>query len=298
MRAATLGFTPCGKLFLAAISNCKDTMAVHAAAALAQIVLDRVGDSLGAVLLETVWAAEFSILLRPGKFLHRRRTMAGESAHVLLASDWLAAVPISVHYRPGGSAREWPTPYWRHGIHVRSRHTAIRPVAQSVSHRHPSAAALGHLARGIRSTRMEVSDADHVDRDTDQLFLAARIQHKLGSRSLFSRAARGTRIGLSFSIFNFGSSFHLLSHALVSLVACAPPEIHAWLILGSRHAYFRSRTADSFGGYSIEPRKAEISSGAKSGNGNCFSCRHCSTFFTDTSVFSFSSPKSRPRYSV
>ena len=150
-----------------------DTMAVHAGAAMAKVALDRVGHCLGAVLLAAVWTAEFFLLLRPGEFFYRSGSVAGESAHLFLAGDWLVAISISLHHRLSRGLDHRQAHHWRHRIYVRSWHSVVGAAAEFVSRRDASAFIVGDLATGIQSPWMEASDADHLDRGSDQLFLAA-----------------------------------------------------------------------------------------------------------------------------
>src|ERR1700680_4152349 len=145
----------------------------HADTAVAKVALDRVGHCLGAVLRAAVWTAEFSFLLRPGEFSYRSGSVAGQSAHLFLAGGRLVAISISLHHRLSRGLDHWQAHHWRHRIYVRSGHSAVGAAAEFVSCRDASTFIVGDLATGIPSARMEASYADHVDRGSDQLFLAA-----------------------------------------------------------------------------------------------------------------------------
>jgi hypothetical protein len=147
----------------------------HEGASLAKDRLDHLGDRLGPVLLEAIRLAKLPVLLRSGKSFPRARPLAGEPSDFLLAGDRTAAVPNPLHHRLGRGFDHRRAHCRRHGIHVRSQPAFIHSPAQLVSRGHSSAAAVGHLAPGLRLPRMALPDADRVGGGPRQLFLASAV---------------------------------------------------------------------------------------------------------------------------
>src|SRR5579872_2440674 len=158
------------------------TIADHALApaAMAEDRLDRLADPLGAPVLAAIRRAEFSLLLRPGKYSDRNCVVVGEPADLFLDCVWTAFIPDALHRRFRRSFAQLPPHHRRHRIHVRSRPAAPHSPPQFVSRGHAAAAAVGDLAPGLRPARMEVANADGVGRSAAQLFLAARAGCELG----------------------------------------------------------------------------------------------------------------------
>ena len=80
------------------VARSSDYDAWHADSALAQDRVDGLGDLLGADLLEAVWRAEFSVLLRPWESDHYARAVVRKRAAVFLAGGQPARFPEFVHH--------------------------------------------------------------------------------------------------------------------------------------------------------------------------------------------------------
>ena len=135
--------------------------------------MDCVRGRVDSLVLAAIWCAEFSVLLRPGKFVHGRGIVARKFTSVFLAGVRLAVISDFVCGGPCGHDSKWKAFNRRHGVYVRSACAAADSIAEPVSCGHATAAALGHLAFGLRFAGLEVPDADHVDCGSDQLFVAS-----------------------------------------------------------------------------------------------------------------------------
>src|SRR6266403_382062 len=184
----------------------------HEGAPLAQDRLDRLGDRLAPVLLDPIRPAKLPVFLRSGKPLPYARPVVGEPSDFLLAGDRTAAVPEPLRHRLGRGSEHWLAHRRRHGIHVRSQRTFIHSPAQLVSRGHSSAAAVGHLAFGLRPPRMALPDADRLGGGSRQLFLASAVRRELGSGPLLPRATRYARPALPAGIPSRGPAGRVLSH--------------------------------------------------------------------------------------
>src|SRR5437879_6431872 len=124
-------------------------MAVHAEPALVESRVDSLADRLGAPVLETVWAAEFSLLLRYWECSHRSRTLAGKLARVLLAGLRAAALSDDLYRRSRRRSARRPPPGRRNGTYVRPKCSPTCAFAQSVSRAHATTLAMDDPALGI-----------------------------------------------------------------------------------------------------------------------------------------------------
>src|SRR5258708_30625260 len=184
----------------------------HEGAPLTQDRLDRLGDRLGPVLLDPIRPAKLPVLLRSGKPLPHARPVVGEPSDFLLASGRTAAVPDPLRHRLGRGFQHWLPPGGRQGIHVRSQRTFIHSPAQLVSRGHSSAVAVGHLAPGLRRSRMALPDPDRLGGGSRQLFLASAVRRELGPGPLLPRATRYARPALPAGIPSRGPAGRVLSH--------------------------------------------------------------------------------------
>ena len=176
------------------------TIPCHAHPAMDQVAMDSVrdrrgylciGDSTGCRIFSSSAISAISLLLR---------ALAGKSADIFLAGKRTTALPDSIHHRScGGSSKRSALDRW-HGVYVRSTRSAAHSIAESVSRGHPAIAAVGDLAFRLRPARLEVSDADCVDRGSDQLFLASAVRCELGPRAFLSRTARRSGVLVSVGL--------------------------------------------------------------------------------------------------
>src|ERR1700759_2493872 len=105
---------------------------------------------MGAVLLEAIWTAELSLLLRSGEYSASGGAVAGECAHFFLASVSAADFSDLVLRRPGrGSAHRTPF-HRRHLVHVRREPPAAHSPAESFSRGDAAFVAVRSRAPGIR----------------------------------------------------------------------------------------------------------------------------------------------------
>jgi len=195
--------------------------AAHAHPALAENLLDGMGSGVGAGLLAAIWGAELSVFLRPGKCARRDCFVEGKFADLFVADVLTTDFSDFVHDRSGPRDRHGTALDRRNGIHVRSAHTLMDSAFEFVSCCHAGIALMGDLATGLRRPRLEISDADCLDGSAGELFLAAAVRRELGSRTLFSRAARHAGISIFADLPGRGSCFDLLSDASIALVAHA-----------------------------------------------------------------------------
>src|SRR5579872_15053 len=138
-----------------------------AIAAVAQTRVDHLAYRLGAGVLAGVRRAEFFVFLRPWQCADRRGAVAGESADFFVGGVRFAALSEFVHGGPGGRAAHGPSPYWWHGIYVRSGAAADGALAEFVSRGDATGIAVGDLAARLRSPRLEGANADGMDRGAD-----------------------------------------------------------------------------------------------------------------------------------
>lgn len=147
----------------------------HAPAAVDQNRLDSMCGYMGSGLLETVWAAEFFVLLRSGEFIGVGRFVAGELLDFFLAGDGTALVSKSIYIRLVRGLIDRKTLDRRQRIYVRSACAVVRQAAQPFSRGDAAAAAVGNLAAGVRRAGMEISDPADLDCGSHQLFLATAV---------------------------------------------------------------------------------------------------------------------------
>src|SRR5437667_625768 len=109
---------------------------------MAENCLDGVGRALGAGLLEAIWRAEFSLLLRSGKFADRARPVARKPPDFFLASGRPAARARPLRSRSRRRIPVGQALHRRHRIYVRSGNTYALPHSRPLTHSRSSAAAV------------------------------------------------------------------------------------------------------------------------------------------------------------
>ena len=154
-----------------------------------------------------------------GNLLYYCRSLAGECVDIFLAGKRAAALPDSLH----SSILRGRFVSGRHLIggteYMFDPHIPLSIRLLSLFHVvTPPLLLWAILSSGLRPARLEISDADRVDRGSDQLFLASGIRCELGSWTLLSRTACSARTLISFGISDYCSRGNLLSHSPFSLV--------------------------------------------------------------------------------
>jgi hypothetical protein len=141
--------------------------AAHACASLGQNWMDDLVNSLGTHLLETIWVAKLSLLLRYREYSDRRRLVVGKSSGFFLASLRIVVLSDSLYDRPGRSHIAPPKYRRRNGVYVRPWRAAHHSTIELVPCRDTADVAVGNLAPGLRSPRLEISNAHGLDRHPD-----------------------------------------------------------------------------------------------------------------------------------
>src|SRR5207302_2829637 len=193
--------------------------------------LDRVRNRLDPSVLAPIRTAEFSLLLRSRQYVHLRSSLARKPADIFLAGNQSVVVSDSIHHRPRRRARNWTPLDRRIGIHVRSTHRAGDSSPQPVSRGDAAVIAVGDSPFRLRPPRMEISNADRVDRGSHQLLLASGIRRELGPRPLLSRAARRSRTYLSAGIPAGRAHHRLFSNPPDAGAMGAPMEVKQLIFL-------------------------------------------------------------------
>jgi hypothetical protein len=185
----------------------------HADPAVAQGRVDGLGAVLDSDLLAAVRRAEFFVLLRRGESAHCGRVVVGERAFVFVAGGWVASLPDAVLRRFSGRAAIRKTSDRRDRVHVRSRVAAACSAAELVSCGDSGVVAVGDLAIGIRSARVQVTDTHLLGSGDDQSFLATADGCELGAGIVFSRTEGDAGVVVFVGISGGGSVGGVLADA-------------------------------------------------------------------------------------